>query len=639
MAAKSKTRRARERSGGKAGAAGTGGTGTDGAGTAARASSGGERGYPRPQLVRADWTNLNGPWDFHIDPAALLTSPARVTFDQRIVVPFAPETAASGVNHTGFFNAAWYRRTFRRPELPDGQRLILHFGAVDHEATVWVNGCHACTHEGGYTPFSADITDLLSESGDQTIVLRAFDDPQDLTKPRGKQDWQLEPHSIWYYRTTGIWQTVWMEVVPATRIGSLRWTPDMSNWELDLQAVITGPPAPARAAPAPAPVAPGGHLRLRVRLHVGDRVLADDEYSVTSGEVLRKIALIDPGIDDYRNDLLWSPWRPTLIDAELELRDAGGNVLDRVTSYTAMRSVAAEGSTFVLNGRPLLLQLVLDQGYWPESGLTAPDDAALRRDVELVKQLGFNGVRKHQKIEDPRFLYWADRLGLLVWEEMPSPYRFSPRTVERLTREWTDAVRRDAGHPCVICWVPFNESWGLPDLPNVEAQRNFLRGVYHLTKSLDPTRPVIGNDGWEMFTSATDIVAIHDYERVPDNLRRRYARTADNLDHLFAHERPGHRQLLLDGSLQKHLPIMLTEFGGIAFSRDTQHTWGYKRAASQKEFQQQYTDLLAAVRSMPVFAGFCYTQFTDTYQEANGLLYMDRTPKFPIGDIAKATSG
>ena len=579
--------------------------------------------YPRMQLRRGDWTNLNGAWEFAIDAEATWTSPSQVSFDRLIVVPFAPETASSGVEETGFFDAVWFRRQFRAPRLENGQRLILHFGAVDHEATVWVNDALAATHEGGYTPFSADITDLLAGDGDQTIVVRAFDDPHDLAKPRGKQDWQLDPHSIWYFRTTGIWQTVWMEVVPQTRIEKLRWTPCVREWGIELSTAVAGP-------------VPGG-LKLRVRLRANDRELSHDTYSLSEREVSRRITLPDPGIEDSRNDLMWSPWRPTLIDAEIELLDAYGDVIDRVESYTAMRSVGVQGSHFVLNGRMIDLRLVLDQGYWRESGLTAPSDAALRRDVELVKELGFNGVRKQQKIEDPRFLYWADKLGLLVWEEMPSPYRFSQQSVERLTKEWLAAMTRDISHPCIICWVPFNESWGVPDLPSVAAQREFVRGVFHLTKAFDPNRPVIGNDGWEMLV--TDIVAIHDYERVPANVTKRYARTKENLAELFAHERPGHRQLLLEHCPHENRPTMLTEFGGIAFHKDTKHTWGYKRAATAREFYQQYADLLAAVRATPLFSGFCYTQFTDTYQEANGLLYMDRTPKVPIEQIRKATSG
>jgi len=246
-------------------------------------------------------------------------------------------------------------------------------------------------------------------------------------------------------------------------------------------------------------------------------------------------------------------------------------------------------------------------------------------------------VRKHQKIEDPRFLYWADRIGIFVWEEMPSAYAFTPQTIERVTREWTKAIERDASHPCIICWVPFNESWGVPDLTNVAAQRDFVRGIYHLTKALDPTRPVICNDGWEMLES--DIIAIHDYERNPANLLTRYARDGESLAALFEHERPGHRQLLIDGVTPDNQPIMLTEFGGIAFSKDVKRTWGYKRAGTASEFGKQYKALLAAVRALPLFSGFCYTQFTDTYQEANGLLYMNRKPKLPIEQIARATSG
>src|SRR5688572_5245320 len=588
---------------------------------ATKTSERGGRGYPRPQLVRKNWTELNGTWEFTTDPDGRLTSPDGVQFGKRITVPFTCETPMSGVGDTGFFHAVWYRRTFDTPRLTRDQRLILHFGAVDYRAQVWVNGQLCTTHEGGYTPFSADVTDLLQTRGPQTIVVRAEDDPQDLSKPRGKQDWKLDPHSIWYPRTTGIWQTVWMEVVPRTRLASLRWTPNVRKWEITLQARVEGPDRDG--------------MRLAVTLRKGDRVLTQDVYQVSRGEVVRTIALTDPGIDDARNDLLWWPWAPNLIDAELRLLDENDREVDVVASYTAMRSVSIIGDRFVMNSRPLYLRLVLDQGYWAESGLTAPSDDALRRDVELVKEMGFNGVRKHQKIEDPRFLYWADRLGLLVWEEMPSAYTFDDLTVRRLSHEWSQAIERDVSHPCVIAWVPLNESWGVPDLPHSRQQRDFVRAMYSLTKSLDATRPVIGNDGWENII--TDIIAIHDYDGDPQRIAKRYERSSDNLFKLFEHERPGHKVLLLDEMKYDGQPVMLTEFGGIAFHKDTKGTWGYRRAASAQEFQRQYTDLLAVVKTAPLFSGFCYTQLTDTYQEANGLLYMDRTPKFPIEDIKKAT--
>jgi beta-galactosidase/beta-glucuronidase len=578
--------------------------------------------YPRPQLQRDRWISLNGSWDFAFDPDAAWTNPNSVDWNATISVPFSPETAASGINETGFYRAVWYRRKFEPPNLDQGQRLLLHFGAVDYCSKVWVNGTEVCWHEGGYTPFCADITEALRGDGLQEIIVRAEDDPSDLAKPRGKQDWRLEPHSIWYPRTTGIWQTVWLEPVPHSFIDVVRWTSNLERWEIGMEAHIRGT------------VEKG--LSLAVRLWVGDQVLAEDTYSVVAGEVHRRIALSDPGVDDYRNELLWSPSSPTIIDVELELRNQQGEVIDRAQSYTALRGIAIQGDRFILNGRPLILRLVLDQGYWPESGLTAPSDDALLRDVLLAKEMGFNGVRKHQKIENPRYLYWADRIGLLVWEEMPSAYRYTLKSIERLTREWMEALQRDSSHPCIVAWVPFNESWGVPDLPDSPAQRNYVQALYHLTKTLDTTRPVIGNDGWE--SVATDIIGIHDYDDQPERIGKRYG--LDEIEaRLFKRERPGGRMLVVDGKVSTGQPIVLTEFGGIACSATSNGTWGYSRADTQAELLERYRALMKTVRALPALAGFCYTQFSDTYQEANGLLYADRTPKAPLKEIALATTG
>jgi hypothetical protein len=580
-------------------------------------------GYPRPQFQRAQWINLNGPWDFAIDAEAHWHNSTDFKTQTTIQVPFSPETPLSGVNNTGFFDAVWYRRQFKTPDLQNGQRLIIHFGAVDYSAKVWLNDHLVAHHEGGYTPFSADLTDQLTADENQTLVVAAFDNPQDLAKPRGKQDWLLDPHSIWYPRTTGIWQTVWLEILPASWLGQIRWTPIMERWEIGFETWLHG--------------ARRDDLSIKIRLSIGDRLLAEDQYKVVSGEVHRRIALSDPGIDDYRNDLLWYPWSPRLIDAVVQLQDATGQVIDEVRSYTAMRSVAIQGDRFLLNNRPLQLQLVLDQGYWQDGGLTAPSDDALRRDVELAKEMGFNGVRKHQKIEDPRYLYWADKLGLLVWEEMPSPYRFTTQSIRRLTHEWQAAMERDISHPCIIAWVPFNESWGVPDLPDSPSQRHWVRAMYNLTKTLDPNRPCIGNDGWE--SVATDIISIHDYDASPERIIQRYGGGTSAIPELLKYERPGHRNLLLGEFNYQGQPLMLTEFGGIAFARDKQATWGYSRAESADVFGARYAALMDAVRSLGVLSGFCYTQFTDTYQEANGLLYMDRTPKFPLPEMAIATRG
>src|SRR6185369_3862559 len=326
------------------------------------------RGYPRPQLRRESWYSLNGAWDFAFDPDASWRSPREVAWGERIRVPFAPEAPASGIGHTGFFRACWYRRVVQVPRIDAASagRWLLHFGAVDYTATVWINGLQAGAHEGGYTPFTLDVTPYLGEEHVCEIVVRAEDDPQDLAKPRGKQDWQLEPHSIWYPRTTGIWQTVWTEVVPSCFIKNVRWTPNLERWELGFEGfVATGMRT---------------RLRMRVHLHIGDLLIADDTFTVIAGEVHRRIALSDPGIDDYRNELLWSPESPTLIDADMELWGDRGECLDVVSSYTALRSVTGQRDRFLLNGRPYQMRMILDQGYWPDGGLTAPDDEALRRD-------------------------------------------------------------------------------------------------------------------------------------------------------------------------------------------------------------------------------------------------------------------
>lgn len=578
-------------------------------------------GYPRPQFRRANWTSLNGQWEFAIDADAQLTRPEEVSWSQRIEVPFAPETSRSGISDTGLYRACWYRRKFQSGKLDPDTRLILHFGAVDYHATVWVDGTLAIRHEGGYVPFEVDITEALKGSGEHEIVVCANDDPGDLAKPRGKQDWQLDPHSIWYPRTSGIWQSVWLERAPSVRVKSLQWTPNLERWEIAVDSTIVGQTE--------------DKCYLSVRLKVHDLTLAHDRYLVVAGEVHRRIALSDPGVDDFRNELLWSPERPTIIEAEVELLNAAGGVIDHVESYTALRSLAIAGDRFLLNGRPYPLRLVLDQGYWQKTGMTPPDDAALRTDVALAKAMGFNGVRKHQKIEVPRYLYWADRMGLLVWEEMPSAYRFNRASVERLTRQWLDVIRRDISHPCIMAWVPFNESWGVPNLPDSPTERNYVRALYYLTKTQDPSRPVVGNDGWE--SVATDIIGIHDYDANAERLGQRYfAHTV--LPTLLKRERPGGRSIVLEDQAHSEHPLVLSEFGGIAFSSDPTH-WGYSRTDTAKAFAERFTALLTVTRSLEILAGFCYTQFADTYQEANGLLRSDRTPKMPLDQIARAVRG
>lgn len=576
--------------------------------------------YPRPQLVRDGWLSLDGSWEFAFSDAA---TPEAVAFDREIRVPFAPETPLSGVADPSYHPRAWYQREFTLPSGWAGRRVLLHFGAVDYRATVWVNGRLVATHTGGHTPFSADVTDALTpeapSGGAQTVAVLAEDDPHELDKPRGKQDWLPEAHSIWYPRTTGIWQTVWLEAAPATRLESLRLTPDWDAFAIRLDAEVI------RASAA--------ELDLTAELRLGDELLAAVTARVGDGGVSVTLPLPDPGIDDARNRFLWSPENPTLLDLTLELR-SGQETLDRVRSYTAMRHVSARDGRFELNGRPYFLRLVLDQGYWCDGGLTAPSPQALRRDVELTKRLGFNGARKHQKVEDPRYLYWADRLGLLVWTEMPSAYRFTERAATRLTREWLEVVARDRNHPSVVAWVPFNESWGVPDLPDSAPQRHLVQALYHLTKALDPTRPVSGNDGWEQI--ATDLLTIHDYSSDPELLRCRYADPA-SVSETIATFRPGGRRLTLPGFERDGQPVILSEFGGARLG-DTPGGWGYDEAGGPEELLEKYRALTRAAHGAGL-AGFCYTQLTDTFQEQNGLLTMDRTPKVAMDRLAAATRG
>ena len=581
--------------------------------------------YPRRLLQRADWLNLNGEWAFHFDDDGAARHPTHITEWTRVIeVPFAPESVRSGVADEGFHADVWYSRTFEL--VPGaGNRVHLHFGAVDYDAKVWVNNAYVGGHEGGHTPFTLDITEALVDAPEQRVTVWAHDNPQDLAKPRGKQDWQSQPHSIWYPRTTGIWQTVWVEEVASHHIDRIVWSAHLQGWEINYETFIAG--------------AASAETELRVRLTVGDRVLADDRSLVPDKRLHRRVALSDPGVDDYRNELLWSPEQPTLIDAEFQLF-VDGVLVDEVRSYTALRGVGLQRGRFLLNNRPYAVRLVLDQGYWPESLMTPPSEEAIIRDIELVKAAGFNGVRKHQKIEDPRFLYWADRLGLLVWEEMPSAYRFTHLSIERLVREWMEVIDRDSNHPSIIAWVPFNESWGVPDLPENEAHRNAVQALYHLTRTLDSSRPVIGNDGWE--SSASDILGIHDYDDDPQRMLARYGEGSDRLPDLLVNGWPGGRVLTLEGHPHQGQPVMLTEFGGIAH-RDPRDPdgrgWGYSVTDTGEEFQKLYEALMSVVNRIQSFSGFCYTQLTDTFQEANGLFFDDRTPKFDIGAMYRATVG
>jgi beta-galactosidase/beta-glucuronidase len=586
--------------------------------------------YPRPQFRRPEWTNLNGEWAFAFDDedAGLARGWHRVPaqdlrsgdspFDWRITVPFCYQSELSGIGDPSFHDVVWYARTFAPS--PDGERLLLHFGAVDYRAAVWVNGTQVAEHEGGHTPFSADVTPALTE-GENVVVVRAEDPSRDATIPRGKQYWKERSEGIFYTRTTGIWQTVWLEPVGRRRIDSLRLSPDVDAARVDVEVGVEG-------------FEPGLSLRLAVSVK-GDSML-DDRMELRAPLIQRSLPLLPrgaapdtPHLSEWPKPALWSPEHPDLYDLRLELLDADGNVLDAVESYFGMRKIEARDGKVLLNDRPYCQRLVLDQGYFPGGLLTAPTDEDLRKDIELAKEMGFNGARKHQKIEDPRWLLWADTLGFLVWGEMANAYQYSPKYVRRITGEWQEAVRRDHNHPCIVAWVPMNESWGVPELATDPAQIDHLLSLYHLTRSLDRSRPVVSNDGWEH--ARTDLCTIHDYGS-PEDLSYRYATPESSVA-----ARPAKRSIYAPSHGYRGEPILISEFGGIAFSGD-EGGWGYSTVADAEEFLERYDALISALLESETVRGFCYTQLTDVEQEVNGLLTYDRKPKANPARIRKITS-
>jgi beta-galactosidase/beta-glucuronidase len=592
--------------------------------------------YPRPQLVRRDWHELGGAWGFEFDDddegeAGRWYADPR--FTRTILVPFPFESSASGIHDTGFHTVCWYSRRFGVDELgragfgagaPGSQRLHLRFGAVDYRARVWVDGSFVGEHEGGQTPFSFDITDVLDLTAtEHTVVVRAEDDPLDASQPRGKQDWQLEPHVLWYHRTSGIWQPVWLEATAATAVTVLHWTPDLVAGTVRVRVDLTRRP-------------PAGST-LSYALSYEGAPVAAASHTVAEATAAAVITLAGQANGQAFEKLLWSPEHPRLIDATVTL-SIGGHILDEVQSYLGLRSSAVGGGAFLLNDRPYYVRSVLQQGYWPTSHLASPTPAALRRDVELIKDLGFNATRVHQKIEDPRFLYWADRLGLLVWGEAPGAYAFSAAAVRRTMAEWTAVLERDHSHPSIVTWVPINESWGVPHLAHDPAQAAFAQALADLTRALDPSRPVVSNDGWEHVDS--DIVTVHDYDADAATLGARYRDDAA-VARLLAGAVPAGRRLQLPGQVPEGRPVMLTEFGGISFATDAAEagSWGYSNASSTDDLLARLAALVDAVHASSVLAGFCYTQLTDTLQETNGLLDENRQAKAPIERLRAIIGG
>ena len=551
--------------------------------------------YPRPQFTRPTWMNLNGVWQFEIDHGASGRARGLIEKEplaQTITVPFCPESELSGVNNKDFMAAVWYRRKVELTEEAVGGRMLLHFGAVDYKCEAWVNGISVGVHEGGYSSFTFEITDAV-KCGENVIVICADDNQRGGRQPFGKQCDSYHSRGCSYTRTTGIWQTVWLEWVPATYIKSTRMIPDAMNGCVYIDAAIDGPAA-------------GMTL-------VADASFEGNFQSSTEVAVDGNHAKLTVKVEDVH---LWTAGQGNLYDLELKLMK-GDAEIDAVGSYFALRTVSFDGKKCLINGKPVFQRLVLDQGFYPDGIYTAPSDEALSGDIELSMAMGFNGARLHQKVFEQRFLYWADKLGYLCWDEMANwgidPAK--PHSMGIFMREWLEVVDRDFNAPSVIGWCPYNEVWG----ESGDGLRELtLQMTYRATKMADSTRPVIDVSGG-LHCGETDIFDTHDYEQDFNIYEKRYEPGAELYDQ-FAGKHVGY-----DGKK----PMFVSEYGGIGWSvADT--GWSYGNAPKTgEEFIERYTRLTGALLNNPEHMGFCYTQLTDVEQEQNGLYTYDRKPKFP----------
>lgn len=570
-----------------------------------------QKNYPRPQFVRKDWLNLNGSWNFAFDDEnegeRKLWSEG-LPAEREISVPFTYETKKSGIQDETIHRFVWYSRTFSaKGDKLSNNRLVLHFEGSDFLTKVWINGQLTGSHEGGYSRFSFDITELIRD-GENLVVVKAEDslDPQ---QPRGKQRWIAENFGCWYVQTTGIWKTVWMEYVPKISLRSVKMTPDLQRGGLEIEYEADWD---EKSFPeVEAVVSFGGKFVTR---------------TVTALRKNPAKVFIDLAAAETENPWgirLWTPWEPQLYDICFRILHEG-ETQDEVGSYFGMREIRIDGANILLNGEPLYQRLILDQGYWEDSHLTPPDEEALIEDIDKIHALGYNGLRKHQKTEDERFLYWCDVKGMLVWSEAPASYVYSDRSVELFAREWLDIVKQNYNHPSIITWTPLNESWGIPQVKTDKQQQHFSEAVYHLTKSVDPYRPVIVNDGWEHTVS--DILTLHDYEEKGEVLKKRYTEfKAEILAGEMYHST--YRSAFADGFSYQGQPVMISEFGGIAFDKDKEG-WGYgNKVGNEKEFLTRFEAVTMAIKELPYVCGYCYTQVTDVQQEVNGLMDIRRNFK------------
>ncbi|MEZ0536817.1 glycoside hydrolase family 2 protein [Caldicellulosiruptoraceae bacterium PP1] len=562
--------------------------------------------YPRPNFKREQWMNLNGEWEFEFDDNNLGEKERWFkgkSFSKRIIVPFTYETKLSGINIQEGHNYVWYKRTFSIPKDWEGKNIILNFGAVDYKAKIWVNEQYLGSHVGGYTPFSFDITNYIDHNRENTVYVKAEDEWENKEQARGKQSWIESTFACWYTRTTGIWQTVWLEPVDERCIANVKMKSVVNKGMIDIEANLNFVDE---------------EISLQTDIYYKGEFITSTVVRCTSQKLRFSINVYSKKVSEW-GLMLWHPDHPNLYDIEFKIIDNNGKVYDDVKSYFGMREIRVIDGKVLLNGEPIYQRLILDQGYWPDSNITPPDEESIIYDIKMTKEFGFNGVRKHQKAEDPLFLYWADRLGLLVWGEMASFYEFSDTAMKAYMQEWQEVIERDYNHPCIITWTPFNESWGIPNVVINKDEQDYTVAVVNMIRALDTTRPVVSNDGWEH--TDTDLLTIHDYEQDAKVIEKKYSSKEDVIS-----RSPIWKRLFAQGYTYKGQPILLTEYGGIAYA--TSNGWGYgKSAESEEEFIERFKALHDKIKSLDYICGYCYTQLTDVQQEINGLMTYDRKPK------------
>ena len=566
--------------------------------------------FPNPTFERKRWKTLNGLWQFAFDYKNQYEGQeiGNIQYPITIQVPFCYQSSLSGIGVNETCQNIWYSRSFEITEEELLGSVLLKFGAVDYSAKVWINGFFIGRHDGGYTPFSFEISHFV-HAGNNTITVKT-EDSYSKEYPRGKQMWDKEPDLCWYTNSSGIWQSVWLEFTGKNYITRVHITPNIDTNQAYFNIHTQGEE----------------NITVRAILTKGGEYLGETSVSPVKGKSNMEFTFKECSARAVF-DLYWSPEFPVLIDVELIL-SVDGKEQDRVYTYFGMRKIHKEGDKLYINNQLLYQRLVLDQGYWPDSLMTPPSDEAIKKDIRLIKDMGFNGARKHQKIEDPRYYYWADRLGLLVWGELPSAYDFTYDSRYRLITEMCEFIERDYNHPSIINWVPLNESWGVHQVADNGQQQNFVRAMYYTIKANDPTRTVSSNDGWEQIET-NDICGVHDYDITPENAAERYKDIYKVLESSV-----NFRPVYARGIHYNGIPILVTEMGGIKLKDD--RGWGYNQEAESSEAMlKRLEQIVKAVRSIKVIQGFCYTQLTDVMQETNGLLTPERELKIPAERLRK----